>query len=124
MGGTILITGGAGFIGSNLIGRLLERPENKNTKITCIDNFDSYYAPQAKRNNIRAFLGNKNFGLVEADIRNKNSIDLAFAKNRPETVVHLAARPGVRPSIAEPLIYEDVNIRGTLNILEAVKKHG
>lgn len=118
--GAILVTGGAGFIGSNTVERLLELGE----KVVCFDNFDNYYSPEVKRENIKPFLHNKNFSLIEADIRDKNSLGLAFKNNKIEKVLHLAARAGVRPSIENPGLYEEVNIRGTLNLLEASVAHG
>ncbi len=113
-----LITGGAGFIGSHLIDMLLE----EGYSIICLDNFDPYYNPQLKRENIKHNLGNTNFKLVEADVRDKKALRKIFKENNIEKIVHLAAKVGVRPSIKEPLLYEDVNVRGTLNLLELCRE--
>lgn len=110
----ILITGGAGFIGSHLTDKLVEKGEN----IICLDNFDPYYDPNVKRGNIRRNLGKKNFKIVEVDVRERNMLREVFRENEIEKIVHLAAKVGVRPSIREPMAYEDVNVRGTLNLLE------
>lgn len=109
-----LITGGAGFIGSHLIDKLLEEGHS----VICLDNFDPYYNPQLKRENIKHNLGKANFKLVEAEVRDKKALRKMFKENDIEKIVHLAAKVGVRPSIKEPTLYEDVNVRGTLNLLE------
>ncbi len=113
-----LVTGAAGFIGSHLCERLLA----EDFEVVGLDNFDDFYDPQIKRRNINDCLKNKNFQLVEADIRDSNAMDKAIGDGI-EIIVHLAARAGVRPSIAQPLLYADVNINGTLVLLEAAKKH-
>ncbi|MDP8218860.1 MAG: GDP-mannose 4,6-dehydratase [Candidatus Theseobacter exili] len=115
----ILITGGAGFIGSHLTERLLSETE----EILCIDNFNDFYDPAIKRCNVARFIDNDNYKLLEGDIRNKEWINEVFQKHSIKSVVHLAARAGVRPSLTEPYLYEDVNVFGTLNILEACKDH-
>jgi len=114
----ILITGAAGFIGSHLCERLL----NDGWTVVGLDNFDEFYDPQIKRRNIRDCLKNKNFQLVEADIRDSAAMDNTIGDGI-EIIVHLAARAGVRPSIAQPSLYADVNVNGTTVLLEAVKKH-
>ncbi len=114
----VLITGAAGFIGSHLSERLLD----DGWMVVGVDNFDDFYDPQIKRRNIDGCLKNKNFQLVEADIRNSAAMDKTIG-NGVEVIVHLAARAGVRPSIAQPLLYADVNINGTMVLLEAAKKH-
>ena len=113
-----LVTGAAGFIGSHLCERLLA----EDWKVVGIDNFDDFYDPKIKRRNIEACLKDKKFELVEADIRDSAAMDETIGDGT-DIVVHLAARAGVRPSIAQPLLYADVNINGTLVLLEAVKKH-
>jgi len=113
-----LITGAAGFIGSHLCERLLD----DGWIVVGLDNFDDFYDPQIKRRNIYSCLKNKNFRLVEADIRNSEAMDKTIG-DAVEIIVHLAARAGVRPSIEKPLLYADVNINGTLVLLEAAKKH-
>lgn len=114
----VLITGAAGFIGSHLSERLLDN----SMTVVGIDNFDDFYNPQIKRTNLSKCLDNKNFQLIEADIRDRDSMDRAISDG-VEIIVHLAAKAGVRPSIEEPLLYTDVNINGTMVLLEAVKKH-
>jgi len=114
----VLITGAAGFIGSHLCERLL----GDGWKIVGVDNFDDFYDPQIKRRNIADCLKNKNFQLVEADIRDRAAMDDTVG-NGIDIIVHLAARAGVRPSIAQPLLYADVNVNGTMALLEAAKKH-
>jgi UDP-glucuronate 4-epimerase len=114
----IIVTGAAGFIGSHLIERLL----NDGHTVTGIDNFDDFYDPNIKRSNIAASLENKNFNLKEADIRNADICDQIIADDI-DVIVHLAAKAGVRPSIEQPVLYADVNINGTLVLLEATRKH-
>ncbi len=114
----ILVTGGAGFIGSHLIDRLIEKNE-----IICLDNFDPYYDPEIKRKNIEPHLERDNFKLVESDVRDRESLEGVF-KEGVDKVVHLAAKVGVRPSIKYPFVYIDVNIKGTLNLLELCKTYG
>lgn len=114
----ILITGGSGFIGSHLSEFLLK----KEHQIVNIDNFNDFYDPQIKRNNIKNQLENKNYTLLEGDIRDESFIKKAFKDQSFDLVVHLAAMAGVRPSIQNPLLYEEVNVKGTLNILEACKE--
>ena len=115
--GTILITGAAGFIGSHLCERLLD----EGLSVVGVDNFDDFYDPKIKRHNINNCLKNKNFQLIEADIRDRAAMDKAVGSVK--IIVHLAAKAGVRPSIAEPLLYSDVNINGTMVLLEAANKH-
>jgi len=118
----ILVTGGAGFIGSHLCERLLK----EGAHVVCFDNFDSFYDPNIKIKNVgglvRKFPGQ--FELVAGDIRNREQLQEVFKKNRLDRVVHLAARAGVRPSISDPLLYQDVNIRGTIILLEACREFG
>ncbi len=116
----ILVTGGAGFIGSHLIERFLREGE----KVVCIDDFNDYYDPRVKRANIQPFLQEKHFQLYEADIRDSRAIDEIFEMEDIRAVVHLAARPGVRDSLNDPQLYTQVNIQGTLNILEGVRRKG
>ena len=113
----VLITGAAGFIGSHLSERLL----GDAWTVVGVDNFDDFYDPQIKRRNIEGCLKNKNFQLVEADIRDQSAMSDAVGKG-VDIIVHLAARAGVRPSIAQPLLYADVNVNGTMVLLEAAKK--
>ena len=116
---TILITGGAGFIGSTLSESLIE-----NNKIINIDNFNDFYNPDIKRDNIKKLIDFRNYVLIENDIRNAKILNEIFERHKPDIVIHIAAMAGVRPSINSPELYEDVNVRGTINILQAMKKHG
>jgi len=113
----ILITGIAGFIGSHLA-------EALNDVIIGIDNFNDYYDPSIKRRNVIEIKKKKDVIIKEGDIRDENFINKIFSSYPIETVVHLAAMAGVRPSLKNPKIYEDVNIKGTMNILEAMVKKG
>jgi len=115
-----LVTGGAGFIGSHLIERLLKERE----KVICIDDFNDYYNPRIKRANIQPFRKEKNFRLYEADIRDSKAMSEVFEKEDIQSVVHLAARAGVRDSLTAPHLYAQVNIHGTLNLLEEVRRKG
>ncbi|MFC2140574.1 GDP-mannose 4,6-dehydratase [Candidatus Auribacterota bacterium] len=117
--GRYLVTGGAGFIGSHLSRELL----SEDNEVVCLDNFDPFYDPQIKLNNIESFNKNLNFCLERGDIRDSDFLEKVFKKYQFDQVVHLAARAGVRPSLKNPLLYEDVNIKGTLNILECLKKY-
>lgn len=116
----ILITGGAGFIGSHLTDRLLREGH----QVLVIDNFDSFYNSSVKRRNIQEQLNHPLYRLVEADIRNRNSMERIFSEWGPELVVHLAAKAGVRPSLKRPDQYVSVNVRGTENLLHASVKYG
>lgn len=115
-----LVTGGAGFIGSHLINKLISEQGNF---IFCLDNFDEFYNPEIKRKNISSFLNKNNFRLVEGDIRDRTTVESIFKKNKIDVVVHLAARAGVRPSLKLPALYFDVNVNGTINILEVMREH-
>ncbi|HDD46091.1 MAG TPA: NAD-dependent epimerase/dehydratase family protein [Candidatus Aenigmarchaeota archaeon] len=109
----ILISGVAGFIGSNLAGKLLE----KGNVIVGIDNFDPYYSKEIKKENIAHLSKSKNFIFYEGDIRNERFLRKVFKEHSIEAVIHIAARAGVRASIKDPYLYNDVNINGTLNLL-------
>ena len=117
---TVLVTGGAGFIGSHLIRRLLE----DNRFVVCLDNFNDYYDPQIKRRNVKSVSGNKNYSLAEGDIRDVKFLDTIFDKFEFTKVVHLAAMAGVRNSILKPALYADVNLTGTVNLLEKTRQAG
>ena len=114
---SILVTGGAGFIGSHLIDFLLS---SNDCSITCVDNFDDFYNPALKRKNLEPHIGNPNFKLVEADISDKSLSEKL--DEHYDTVVHLAAKAGVRPSIKDPVLYQQVNVVGLQNILEIAKQ--
>ena len=115
-----LVTGGAGFIGSHLIERLVEQ----NHEIICLDNFNDYYNPEIKWRNIEKVKSKSNYRLIKADILDYEVLEEVFEKQRFDFVIHLAARAGVRPSIQQPLLYEAVNVRGTNNLLELCKIYG
>ena len=114
----ILITGGAGFIGSTLADKLIE-----NNKITVIDNFNDYYNPQIKENNIKNISRFANYKLYRADICNRDIVEKIFKENKMDVVVHIAARAGVRPSLEIPVEYIKSNIEGTVQILEMMRKY-
>ena len=117
----ILITGGAGFIGSHLVDHLLAEG---GWRITVVDDFNDFYDPAIKHQNLGASLSNPNFKLVEADIRNQQALEQAFGEAAFDCIVHLAARAGVRPSLKQPRLYVETNINGTLNLLELARIHG
>lgn len=116
----LLITGGAGFIGSHLADRRLSRGD----RVTVIDDFNDFYDPRIKRRNVLPHRGNPRYRLVEADIRDRARVLSIFEEERFDAVVHLAARAGVRPSIREPVLYEEVNSVATLHLLEAAVSNG
>lgn len=116
----ILITGAAGFIGSHLTDALLARGET----VVGVDDFNDYYDPAVKRRNLADATKNSEFTLIELDIRDASALRTAFEKARPEVVVHLAARAGVRPSLQDPVLYEDVNVVGSQHVLDACRDFG
>jgi len=115
----ILVTGGAGFIGSHLIEKLLS--DNKN--VICFDNLNDYYNPKIKRDNIADYVDNPNFILIEGDIRDTDLLNSLFETHNITEVVHLAARAGVRYSLENPMLYQDVNVKGTINLLEVIRNY-
>lgn len=117
---TVLVTGGAGFIGSHLVDRLLARGD----RVICLDNFNDYYNPAQKRANVVEHLKNVNYTLIEGDLRDVSCVIQLFEKYRPARVAHLAAMAGVRYSIEHASLYADVNVQGTINMLEAARRHG
>jgi len=117
---TILVTGGAGFIGSHCIDELLKRGD----KVICIDNFNDSYDTEVKRKNISAHKDNSNFVLHEIDLGDLEDVDTVIAESKPDKILHLAARAGVRPSLEDPLEHIRSNINGTANLLEMARKHG
>ncbi|MCG8403900.1 MAG: GDP-mannose 4,6-dehydratase [Phycisphaerales bacterium] len=116
---TVLVTGAAGFIGSHLCEALLAAGRI----VIGLDNFDSFYDSKVKRRNITDCLRHSSFSLVEGDIRDTEVVDRVLSGS-VGTIVHLAARAGVRPSIENPLLYQDVNVNGTCVLLEAARRHG
>ncbi|NGU53685.1 SDR family NAD(P)-dependent oxidoreductase [Clostridium perfringens] len=124
---TILVTGGAGFIGSHLSERLLK----EGNKVLVIDSFNNYYDPEIKRNNVeevkKTCIENNiplnNYKVFEGDIRDNEFLKEVFS-NKIDSIMHLAAMAGVRPSIEDPSLYYDVNITGTVNLLERCRETG
>lgn len=113
----VLVTGAAGFIGSTLCDALIARGD----KVLGLDNFNTYYDPAIKRENLKGALGHEGFSLVEGDITDERLVRETFDAFQPEVVVHLAARAGVRPSLEDPALYNRVNVVGSQNILEACR---
>ncbi|MBN1253688.1 MAG: GDP-mannose 4,6-dehydratase [Deltaproteobacteria bacterium] len=119
----VLVTGGVGFIGSHLCQRLMREGYD----VVCLDNFDPFYDPAIKRKNledIKATEGKGEFHLVEGDIRDTVFLEDLFRSSSFVLVIHLAARAGVRPSIEQPVLYNEVNVTGTLNLLEVCRGFG
>jgi UDP-glucuronate 4-epimerase len=114
----LLITGGAGFIGSHLVDRVLATDVEQ---VTVIDDFNDFYDPSIKRDNIREHLKDPRYTLNKVDIRDRTTLEQTFKANNFDCVVHLAARAGVRPSLSEPQLYTETNINGTLNLLELAR---
>ena len=116
---TYFVTGGAGFIGSNLVEKLL----NANLKVVVIDNFCDFYDPKIKEDNIKELVLNPNFKLYKGDIRDYDLLNTIFSENKIDLIIHLAAMAGVRPSIENPILYQEVNGIGTQNVLEIAKRY-
>ena len=116
---TYLITGGAGFIGSHLADKLLK----EGNKVIVVDNFCDFYNPKIKEDNVKHNLNNANYTLKRIDIRNREELAKTFDEVNVDVVIHLAAMAGVRPSIDNPIYYQEVNCVGTQNILEEMKAH-
>lgn len=115
----ILVTGGAGFIGSHLSEFLVQQEQNQ---VFCIDNFNDFYHPEIKRNNIKSLIDKANYTLFEADITDYSALEKIFNQYSFDVIVHLAAMAGVRPSIQMPMYYTSVNINGTQHLLEMAKE--
>ncbi len=116
----VLVTGGAGFIGSHVAEALLRRA----VQLTVLDNLDDFYPPAWKEATLEVLRSGGNYQLARVDICETESLRKVFSRTRPEVVIHLAARAGVRPSIELPLLYERVNVAGTLNLLELCREFG
>ena len=116
----VLVTGGAGFIGSHVVERLIARGD----EVVVLDDFNTYYDPAIKERNLAGVVGHRGLHIVRGDIADEVAVGDAFASRRIRTVVHLAARAGVRPSLCDPLLYERANIRGALLILEQCRREG
>jgi UDP-glucuronate 4-epimerase len=117
----ILVTGGAGFIGSHLVDNLLLSAEGAR-QVTVVDNFNEFYSPEIKRRNISSHLDDPRLRLRKVDICDREALRAVFAESRFDAVVHLAAWAGVRPSLLNPRLYTEVNVNGTLNLLEMAKE--
>ena len=117
---SILITGGAGFIGSHLVDRLLSEGD---WQVSVVDDFNDFYDPAIKRANVKRHENDQNYRLFEADIRDRAALQQIFQEQAFKCVVHLAARAGVRPSLAQPLLYAETNVNGTINLLELAREH-
>jgi len=117
----ILVTGGAGFIGSHVCERLLAEGHS----VWAFDDLNTFYDPQFKRRNIREIQAlAKPFEFVQGDLTDPAALEELFASVRFDQVIHLAARAGVRPSLEEPALYQRVNVEGTVNLFEAARKRG
>jgi UDP-glucuronate 4-epimerase len=114
----VLITGGAGFIGSHTSEALLARGD----EIVIIDDLNDFYDPALKQANLAQIERGGSFNFYQTDIRDAKSLAEIFAKERPEAVIHLAARAGVRPSLAQPILYEEVNVIATIHLLELCRQ--
>lgn len=120
-GKRFLVTGGAGFIGSHLVDRLLaQRP----ARVVVVDNFDEFYDPQIKRANIADHIGRQDYHLARVDIRDYAALKQIFADCHFDAIIHLAAKAGVRPSVNEPRAYTEVNVNGTMNLLDLAERNG
>jgi UDP-glucuronate 4-epimerase len=117
----ILVTGGAGFIGSHLVDRLLSEGQ---WRVFVVDDLNDFYDPAIKLANASTHKNNSNYQLFKADIRDQPALQKIFAAHNFDCIVHLAARAGVRPSLDQPLLYAETNINGTLNLLEQAREHG
>jgi len=117
----ILVTGGAGFIGSHLVDKLLAEGD---WQVSALDNFNEFYAPRIKHDNLAQHADNPRFRLFEADICRAEQLREIFAQNDFDAIVHLAAWAGVRPSLLNPKLYTHVNVDGTVNLLDAAKEFG
>lgn len=116
----VLVTGGAGFIGSHVAERLLRRGD----RVVALDNFNDFYSPARKRANAAIFSAFPKARVVEADIRDAQTLDALFAAEQFDRVVHIAAMANVRYSLLYPALYTDVNLTGTSNLLQAARRHG
>lgn len=116
----VLVTGGAGFIGSHVSERLLR----DGYEVAIVDDLNDFYAPQLKRMNLSAIRKAGLLRFYEGDVRDEALVGRIFEEHRPHAVIHLAARAGVRPSLEQALLYESVNVRGTMVLLEQCRTHG
>lgn len=120
MSENILITGGAGFIGSHLAERLLAET---NANVAVVDDLNDFYSPRLKKINLENLSAIRPFAFYQVDIRSFDELSKVFSAFRPDKIVHLAARAGVRPSLDEPILYTETNVNGTLNLLELARRN-
>lgn len=118
--GPVLVTGGAGFIGSHVVDALIARGE----RVIVLDDFNDFYDPARKHANLAQHEGDERLVVIEGDIRDAACVESVFQGFEPRRVIHLAARAGVRPSLDAPLLYETTNITGTMHLLDASRRHG
>ncbi|MBX9685161.1 MAG: SDR family NAD(P)-dependent oxidoreductase [Candidatus Obscuribacterales bacterium] len=116
----VLVTGGAGFIGSHLVERLLERGD----RVFVLDSFNKFYDPSVKRHNVKAHLSHSAYKLIEGDLRCDADLDRVFSEAKFDVVVHLAAMAGVRPSMEDPTLYMDINLVGTQKLIDRILANG
>ncbi|MBO0799471.1 MAG: GDP-mannose 4,6-dehydratase, partial [Blastocatellia bacterium] len=116
-----LVTGGAGFIGSHLIDRLLA---HYSARVVVVDNFDDFYDPRIKQANIIDHLAHPAYRLVKIDVRDYAALKQLFDEERFDIIIHLAAKAGVRPSVTDPRGYQEVNIGGTMNLFDLAQHYG
>ena len=114
MARNVLLTGGAGFIGSHLTERLLGRGD----RLVVLDSFNDFYDPSVKRNNVSSYLNHPSYTLIEGDLRSDKDMDRVFAEANYDVVIHLAAMAGVRPSMKDPALYMDINLVGTQKVID------
>ncbi len=114
----VLVTGGAGFIGSHVCETLLKRGD----QVTIVDDLNDFYSPSIKHNNLKDISKTGNYNFYQYDIRDAKKMREVFYQIKPDAIIHLAARAGVRPSLLSPILYEEVNVIGTLNLLELCRE--
>jgi UDP-glucuronate 4-epimerase len=115
----ILLTGGAGFIGSHLAERLLPRGD----QLAIVDNLNSFYDPEIKRANLNTIRSKRNFEFYQDDITDQKAMEAVFSEVKPDKVVHMAAYAGIRPSLEDPTLYSHTNVTGTAHVLELSRRH-
>lgn len=114
----VLVTGGAGFIGSHICEKLL----NRGDEVIVVDELNDFYSPSIKKENLADIKKHGNYQFYQVDICNQEQMKEIFIKEKPDSVIHLAARAGVRPSLSQPILYEQVNVIGTINLLELCRQ--
>lgn len=114
-----LVTGGAGFIGSHLVEALLARGD----EVICVDNFNSYYDPARKRRNIAVALDQPGYKLAEVDICDQPALEAVFERYKPQRIAHIAGMAGPRRSVEQPLLYEAVNVRGSMHVFDLARRY-